>query len=294
VDTTYPPGSINVYTDGSGIGSRTGAGVVIYGNNLDTTLGHFAEPMPSSTSVFQSEVQAINLATRTLVLWRCRNETIVINSDSTAAIQALTSTLVQSTLVQNTVYLLNNLGRQNRVVIQWIKAHVGHPGNEMADKLAKEGASQLQPSRFPTGVSMALLKLQSTKAMTDQWNRSWRTPRPCRQTKLWFPYVSPRKSKMLLSKGRVTLGLLVQFMTGFNHLGYHVHNMGKCEDDTCRLCLESTEDSWHLASDCPATWHIRQDLWGIRGPDMHSWTTSQVCRLVDHPSIKEILTQRPI
>ena len=60
-------------------------------------------------------------------------------SDSRAAIQALNSSTVTSQLVKDTVKALNFIGgRVERLETAWIKAHVGHPGNERVDQLARE------------------------------------------------------------------------------------------------------------------------------------------------------------
>ena len=41
---------------------------------------------------------------------------------------------------------MQELGNTCRVVLQWIPAHCGIPGNEQADQLAKCGAQEEQPS----------------------------------------------------------------------------------------------------------------------------------------------------
>ena len=58
-------------------------------------------------------------------------------------IQALNSHEIRSLAVKDTIAPLNLVGQKvNRLEISWITAHVGHPGNEMADKLARESLSQ--------------------------------------------------------------------------------------------------------------------------------------------------------
>ena len=69
---------------------------------------------------------------------------IKIFSDSRAAIQALNSITVTSQLVKDTIAALNLVGgKVDRLEIAWIKAHVGHWGNERADQLARDSANMV-------------------------------------------------------------------------------------------------------------------------------------------------------
>ena len=68
---------------------------------------------------------------------------IKLFTDSQASLQALNSHEIKSLAVKDTIAALNLVRQKvNRLEISWIKAHVGHPGNEMTDKLARELISQ--------------------------------------------------------------------------------------------------------------------------------------------------------
>jgi ribonuclease HI len=64
---------------------------------------------------------------------------VKILSDSQAALLALNQNSFKSQAVYNTALKLNELAsKSKKVTLVWIKAHVGHEGNEKADQLAKD------------------------------------------------------------------------------------------------------------------------------------------------------------
>ena len=98
------------------------------------------------TTVFQAEIIAINEACKKFIDIKQSNmQYIKVFSDSQAAILALNSNTVTSSLVKQTIITLNLLADSTkRVEICWVKAHVGHHGNERADQLAREAVKTLR------------------------------------------------------------------------------------------------------------------------------------------------------
>ena len=88
-------------------------------------------------------------------------------TNSLSALQALSSGSTETSLKQ----LQDNrriLSQKINVVFQWIPAHVGIPGNEAADKLAKEGGKLLEPH---TPVSYNEAKTQLKLSFKEQWKK---------------------------------------------------------------------------------------------------------------------------
>ena len=96
---------------------------------------------------------------------------IKIFSDSQAAELALNSNTVTSSLVKQTIITLNTLADSTtRVEINWIKAHVGHDGNERADQLAREAVKHSQVG-VNTPQSRACYKAQLKEEIYSEWER---------------------------------------------------------------------------------------------------------------------------
>ena len=119
--------------------NKTGCGVhsvkgerVIYNGNF--YLGN-------TTTVFQAEITAIRKSAQMLHNYGYENQTITFYSDSQASLTALDKLTVKSDTVEKCLNALNELGKKNNVHLRWVKAHVGIHGNEIADFLAKKGAS---------------------------------------------------------------------------------------------------------------------------------------------------------
>ncbi|GBM99859.1 hypothetical protein AVEN_204387-1 [Araneus ventricosus] len=131
-------GPIQVYTDGSKINDQTGSAFCTIANEAVTKTWK-AKISPANT-VFQAEILALKAA----IEWvNTANEEVNIWSDSESSLQALKSLYVKSKIIQEAqMTLLGN----DRIRLGWVKAHIGIKGNEIADTLAKEAATNGIPT----------------------------------------------------------------------------------------------------------------------------------------------------
>jgi hypothetical protein len=115
---------------------------------------------------------------------------IHICSDSRAAIAALTT---KSSLVWECKQVLEKLSKYNRVTIMWIPGHQEIPGNEEADRLAKEGVVEVPPDQFaaiPFSVGKSLIKKQLEQRHWDRWTACT----GYRQSKVLMSYLLPSRA----------------------------------------------------------------------------------------------------
>ena len=99
---------------------------------------------------------------------------IKIYSDSQAAILALDKNEINSQLVKDTIQIWELITNRNiHVTLSWIKAHVGHEGNELADTQAKLGASR-EIINATTLVPWGSVKTAINEAIQAEWNIRWK------------------------------------------------------------------------------------------------------------------------
>jgi hypothetical protein len=122
------------------------------------------------------------------------NKDIHIHVDSQAALQSLIKLQITSKTVHQTVELLRELAGQHTVTLQWVKAHMGIPGNEMADEAAKAGSQSNRFTQMEISNSRTELKTFIRDAQNLEWARLWadREGKDCKQTRLFFPTLKPK------------------------------------------------------------------------------------------------------
>ena len=254
--------------------------------------------MNELNTVFQAEIFAITKAATALEALGATNEDVTnIYVDSQAALMALDNRIVNQETVRNCIGVLNRLGLTRQVVLHWIKAHVGHAGNERADLLAKQGTEGGDRTDLPIPVSH--FKATVKTAVYEKWDARWKNSGSCRQTKLFFPSVrNEKRSEDMMRLDRLELGKAVQFITGHGYLNYHMNLVHKSlhGEVLCRLCEEEKEDAWHLIAVCPRLTTSRLETFSSFLLDQipPNWSISQLTSFLNGTLIGDLLVQRGV
>ena len=147
---------------------------------------------------------------------------VVSLTDALSVLQAL-----ESNKLHQLTQALQQVSRTRRVVLQWIPAHCGIPGNEKADTLAKRGAQEDQPDNSVI--------------------RSQFKPR------------SERDDNHRLSQEQQVI--LMRLRTGHNRLNAHMnHKFKLAPSPTCPCGLED-QTAEHILQRCPLLQEERREMW---------------------------------
>lgn len=236
----WGPGSqtnigIEVFTDGSKISEKVGAAYAIYQDGEYVRSDAFR--LSDHATVFQAEVQAVIEALGATLEF----PEITILSDSQATLKALER-------LENTNPMIEMVHVQSRdrvVRWKWVKAHIGVPGNEKADSLAKEGAS-LEEVSVPVERSIASVKTQLKLEAFSLWQKRWAEETTGRSVYKFLPRVSIHR---MWQTRRVNW-----VITGHGPFPAYFRRFRLKESRNCNYCgLDRPADGIHIVASCPGT-----------------------------------------
>jgi ribonuclease HI/retron-type reverse transcriptase len=251
--------NIRCYTDGSLHDSGVGAGFVLYHN--DSLIKKEALTLHTDCTIFQAEIYAILCAAFYLLRFsKCR---ITIFSDSQAALKALASKEVYSKLVSACIQAINDVGKSNTCSLQWVPGHSGIIGNELADEQANIGSYQTFVGPKPSlPIPRSIVKLEIIQHCNEIVNLRWGRLNSCRQTKIFFPEIDKKRTKLLMNMNRTNLKLLISVYTGHCGLRKHLCTLGLSDEPTCPKCGEADDAPEHLIANCRYYSKIREEFLG--------------------------------
>ena len=255
---SYPPTWIHSYTDGSAFKATINAG---YGSVMYLPSGDKKEVFNSSGSFcsnFIAEQQAITSTANYINHLFDTNPhittDIVIFTDSLSTLEKLEGGTDASKDFTHLIWSLHSLISRHhiRVVLQWIPAHTGIPGNERADALAKKGASLPQPD-IPTDYNTCCQMIKSNSK--EEWMNNWATGKTGRR--MYDHMCKPKKQDPINKLRRKDQSIIFQLRTQHLPLNQHLHRIGVKQSAACPLCDYPSETVEHHLFFCRKLTDIR-------------------------------------
>ena len=254
----------------------TGAAFALYEFSKLTLTEKYK--LPDCCTVFQAEIKAILEAAKHLITHN-RYKYVKFFIDSQAAILALDSNKITSSLVRDAKLALNKAAANRFISLNWTRAHVGTEGNECADQKAKEGGKTGIQSMIM--VPTAELKSRVEELVYKRWELQWSEYNGARMAKLFYSKPNAIQAQYVLKLNRMELSRFLRLISGHNGLFYFRSKIDKDINPECRFCLQSDETFYHLVTDCPAFLESRKQIFLDEIPD------ANICLLYTSPSPRD-------
>ena len=208
--------------------------------------------------------------------------------DSQAAILALNNNKITSQLVYDAIVELNHLSINKTVIINWTKAHVGTPGNERADVLAKTGARE--GGFIDIGLPKSELKRKITDYFYSRWTDQFNEYKKARMGKLFYSKPDSVKAKHVMKLSRMQLARFIRIISGHNSLFYFKSKIDSSIKPECRFCREEDETFYHLVNECPSfNESCREFFLDKNITNNHEWSAKDLIDFSFIPSINAAL-----
>ena len=243
IQSHYPKSTwTHVFADGSSENAVKNGGSGAYICRPDGTTSSLSIPAGDLSSNYRAEVHALKAATELLIEEDCNQQNIVLLSDSLSALQSLTNgpTDFRTQQLHNS---LRTLSDNNRVVLQWVPAHVGIAGNETADRLAKAAAKLPQPHFSTTYKEVKTVLKQKQKSAWRLRNNGF----------------DPQKDQ-INTLDRRTQTAIFRLHTGHCGLRKHLKRLGLTDSAHCECGFEEPSPE-HILQTCPHLETVRQQFW---------------------------------
>ncbi|QRV96301.1 ribonuclease H-like protein [Ceratobasidium sp. AG-Ba] len=264
---------VRIYSDGSGIDGGIGAAAVLCRDGQPDKVLRLHLGSDKRHVVYEAELVGAMLALHLLANER-EADTAWIGIDNQAVLHTMRSPVINAAphLVLAISDLTRRLIRSHpglSVTTTWVPAHVGVPGNELADVAAKEAARGISSDaqdlppylRNEVTASPAAAKQAFKEAQRELWRQRWSGETSSSNARIrTIDESTPSNAfhKLAQSMPRRHASLLIQLRTGHIPLNAYLYRFGLRESANCPNCDQRAETVEHFLMRCPAYERERQ------------------------------------
>ena len=220
------------------------------------------QPVSTRSSILLGELIAIKIALESIKLEmeKLLVKKVMLFSDSQSAVGILTlgwENKSHTSVVFEIKQIMDILKRQNvEIDINWTPGHAEITGNEIADRLAKEAAIDVENMpEVCTPLTSIDIKRAVKDSCTVKWQNRWEASQAGRHMYDLHPTVkAKKKAANSIPSQRITS----QLRTGYCYLNGYMHTVGLKDSPLC-TCGEPKSVK-HYIEDCEQHVEIRERL----------------------------------
>ncbi|KAF9412659.1 hypothetical protein HW555_008867, partial [Spodoptera exigua] len=259
-----------IYTDGSKSVDGVGAAYSYWRGGTEIRTKRMR--LESMCTVFQAELLAIARATDLVV--RGGFGCAAVLSDSRSSLDLIRNSETHHPLATHIRKNIRELeGRGKILQFFWVKAHVGIPGNERADELARLAAAQSRVAPAYDRCPVSYVKRRIREGAVHRWNERYTGGATAEVTRMFFPDVS-RAYRVLGYLDRTSIW--AQTLTGHGGFAAYLHKFKLKDSAACVCDPEVPETIQHLLLECPRHDRDRYDLEVSTGTKLNEITIAEL------------------
>jgi ribonuclease HI len=237
-----------LYTDGSKTEDCTSCAFVVFRGSLTESIFSRKLRLAGWCTNNQAEMLAIRAAVEwlTSVDVPMTQRRAVISTDNQTCLFMLQNAKVRIKSVEVIRHLLTALRSAHwEVSFQWVRAHSGEMGNELADRLAKEAShDDTLPTEFAM-MSIGSIKHINRCSALEKWEEQWAATTNGSHTRKFFRLVADRLKTPL----RITFKMTQALTDHGKHLAY-LHRFNLRQSPDCDCVVGGPQDWDHLLMEC--------------------------------------------